>query len=164
MATPTTLPASFTAGQVLTAAQMNNLRGAFRVLQVVNAQYSTEVTSTTSTAITSGLSATITPSSTSSKILISYSFACQKTGASSQNSVGIQLRRGASSIQAQANVGYMNLASELYLVVPGIYLDSPNTTSATTYELFFFSGANTASALAQPGSNISNITLMEISA
>jgi len=37
MATPTSLPASFTSGQVLTAAQMNNLRGGFRVLQVEQA-------------------------------------------------------------------------------------------------------------------------------
>jgi hypothetical protein len=37
MATPTTLPASFVAGSILTAAELNDLRGAFRVLQVVNA-------------------------------------------------------------------------------------------------------------------------------
>ena len=36
MATPTTLPATFVAGNVLTAAQMNDLRGAFRVLQIVS--------------------------------------------------------------------------------------------------------------------------------
>ena len=35
MATPTTLPAAFVSGAILTADQMNNLRGAFRVLQVV---------------------------------------------------------------------------------------------------------------------------------
>ena len=35
MATPTNLPASFVAGAILTAAQQNDLRGAFRVLQVV---------------------------------------------------------------------------------------------------------------------------------
>jgi hypothetical protein len=33
MATPTNLPATFVAGNVLTAAQQNGLRGAFRVLQ-----------------------------------------------------------------------------------------------------------------------------------
>jgi hypothetical protein len=44
MATPTTLPASFVAGNILTAAQLNNLRGAFRVLQVVQA---TDATLTT---------------------------------------------------------------------------------------------------------------------
>jgi hypothetical protein len=164
MATPTTLPASFTAGQVLTAAQMNNLRGAFRVLQTVNVEYATQVSTSSSTLVTSGLAATITPTSTSSKILVQYSFACQKTGASSQNSVGIQLRRGGSGIQTHTNIGYMNLASELYMVVPGIYLDSPATVSATTYTIFFSNPANVAAALAQPGSNPSNIILMEISA
>ena len=73
MATPTTLPASFTAGQVLTASQMNNLRGAFRVLQVVSTTktdtYTDSSASGTLTTVT-GLSATITPSATTSKILI----------------------------------------------------------------------------------------------
>ena len=49
MATPTTLPASFTAGQVLTAAQMNDLRGAFRVLQVVQATKANTFSTTSAT-------------------------------------------------------------------------------------------------------------------
>jgi hypothetical protein len=36
MATPTALPTAFVAADVLTAANMNLLRGAFRVLQVVS--------------------------------------------------------------------------------------------------------------------------------
>jgi hypothetical protein len=36
MATPTTLPATFVAGNVLEAEQLNDLRGAFRVLQTVS--------------------------------------------------------------------------------------------------------------------------------
>jgi hypothetical protein len=39
MAAVTPLPATFVSGDVLTAAQMNDLRGAFRVLQVVSATY-----------------------------------------------------------------------------------------------------------------------------
>lgn len=72
MATPTTLPATFVAGNVLTAAQMNNLRGAFRVLQVVSTTLTTSFTSGAGGAYANvtGLSATITPSATSSKILI----------------------------------------------------------------------------------------------
>jgi hypothetical protein len=48
MAAVTTLPAAFVAGNVLTAAQLNNLRGAFRVLQVVQSITTTAVTITSS--------------------------------------------------------------------------------------------------------------------
>jgi hypothetical protein len=50
MATPTNLPATQTTGNVLTAAYMNDLRGAFRVLQVVQGTPVTaEVSNSTST-------------------------------------------------------------------------------------------------------------------
>ena len=74
MATPTSLPASFSSGAVLTAAQMNNLRGAFRILQVVQTIktdiYSSGSVAQGGEADVTGLTATITPSSTSSKILV----------------------------------------------------------------------------------------------
>jgi len=44
------------------------------------------------------------------------------------------------------------------------YLDSPATTSATTYKTQITSGNNTASVAAQTSSSISTITLMEIAA
>ena len=71
MATPTTLPATFVAGNVLEAEQLNDLRGAFRVLQTV----STTKTDTFSSAVTAftdvtGLSVSITPSSATSTILV----------------------------------------------------------------------------------------------
>jgi len=71
MATPTSLPATFVAGNVLTAAQMNDLRGAFRILQVVSTT-KTDTFTTTSTSFTdvTGMSVTITPTATSSKVLV----------------------------------------------------------------------------------------------
>ena len=73
MATPTSLPAAWSASQVLTASSLNNLRGAFRILQVVSTTktdtYSDSSATGTLTTIT-GLTATITPSATTSKILI----------------------------------------------------------------------------------------------
>ena len=41
MATPTALPSTFVANTVLPAADLNLLRGAFRVLQVVQSSYAT---------------------------------------------------------------------------------------------------------------------------
>ena len=164
MATPTTLPATFVAGNILTAIQMNDLRGAFRVLQVVNASYSTAVSTTTSTFVTTGLAATITPSSTSSKILCIV----QQAGVGKDNNTWTRFRlyRGASSIiEFESVAGYTGTAASNYIGTAGtVYLDSPATISATTYTTYFNSGANIASAVMQNNSSTSTITLMEISA
>lgn len=144
MATPTTLPATFVAGNVLTAAQMNDLRGAFRILQVVSTTktdtFSASITAGNDTAIT-GLSATITPSSATSKILAVVNVAgCRDVDAAV---FGIRLFRGATEIGSGAAasnrtnllVGTYSGAGNTEMIqnVAANYLDSPATTSATTY-------------------------------
>jgi hypothetical protein len=168
MATPTTLPASFTAGQVLTAAQMNNLRGAFRVLQVVNASTAALVSNSTNTYVDTGLSATITPQSATSKILVLVSQnGLHKSDANAGNRIDIQLLRGATAILVVcADACFTNTAMQL--AVPSAtstFLDSPATTSATTYKTQFKNSSGTAAISVQfNNSNPSTITLMEISA
>jgi hypothetical protein len=164
MATPTTLPAAFTAGQVLTAAQMNNLRGAFRILQVVAATTSTTTSSSTTTQIDTTLTATITPTSTSSKVLVYVS----QNGCDKINNTYILLRllRGATVIN---NLGVTdgftnNNDNNRFGSISGMYLDSPATTSATTYKTQFSSGGGGASVSVQISSAESSIVLMEISA
>jgi hypothetical protein len=166
MATPTTLPATFTSGQILTAAQMNDLRGAFRVLQVVQGTTQTQVVTTSTSYVTSGLSATITPSSTSSLILVS----CSGTFSATFGTEGFAtIFRGT---VAGTNLGPANGFNTIYvtgttgvqnLVASASYLDNPATTSAQTYTLgikkngsgsVYFSTINT----------LSTMTLMEISA
>ena len=149
MATPTSLPASFTAGQVLTAAQMNNLRGAFRVLQVVtaNTENNSGTTVSTTAYTATGLTATITPTSTSSKILILVSQANRKTNADSQTEVQSKIYRGATALGSNffLSTCYTNAAEELRIMASLTYLDSPATTSATTYTMYGAASAGTAS-------------------
>lgn len=164
MATPTSLPIASVAGDVLTAAYVNGLRGAFRVLQVVQAQTSTPVSTTTTTFVTTGLAATITPTSTSSKILCIV----QQSGVGKDNNTWTRLRlyRGASSIiEFESVAGYTGTAASNYVGTAGtVYLDSPATVAATTYTTYVASGANIASAVVQNNNGASTITLMEISA
>ena len=168
MATPTTLPASFTAGEVLTAAQMNNLRGAFRVLQVVSANYGTQVTNLTSTYADTGLSLSITPQSTSSKILVLVNQAgCGKSSGNVGNAVVLKLVRGATDLLIFENLGgFTNSALANYIGSCGAtYLDSPATTSATTYKTQFKNIFNGDGVTVQANNtNNSSITLLEISA
>ena len=73
MATPTTLPATFVAGNVLTAAQMNDLRGAFRIVRVSSVAktdtFSASVAAGASTDIT-GLSITHTVQESTNQVLL----------------------------------------------------------------------------------------------
>jgi hypothetical protein len=167
MATPTNLPATAVSGEILTAAYVNNLRGAFRVLQVVSATTSTAVTNNTNVQADTGLTATITPQSATSKILVLVNQAgCEKTAAANDNGLNIFLYRGASQIlQFVYAGGYTGTALQVISGFSTVYLDSPATTSATTYKTRFANFTNTAAVIVQVGSiPASTITLMEISA
>ncbi len=165
MATPTTLPATFVAGDVLTAAQMNNLRGAFRVLQVVYGSSATQTTNSSNTYADTTLSASITPSATSSKVLVIVNQAgCFKdTNNTWQNLV---LLRGASIVvQFGSYGGYTASTADIgFGTVSTSYLDSPSTTSATTYKTQQASNNNNAKVGCQAAGATSTIILMEISA
>lgn len=181
MATPTTLPATFVAGNVLTAAQMNDLRGAFRILQVVSTLKTDVFTTSSATWVdVTGLSVTITPSSTSSKILVLAS-----VGVGAQAATMIKLTGGNTATYVgdaagsrERGVGYQHISTG-YGVTHGpatysaMYLDSPATTSATTYKVQTqaFSGyvayinrSHNDSDTADYMRGASTITVMEISA
>ena len=107
------------------------------VLQVVSASSGTQVINNTSTYTDTGLTVNITPTSASNKVLI---FA----------SVPFQIGSNGGSIQAKFNIvrGTTDLVSNLAVLnISGIvmsanvqkmlFLDSPNTTSSTTYKIQF---------------------------
>jgi hypothetical protein len=160
MATPTTLPASFTAGQVLTAAQMNDLRGAFRILQVVSATTTTVTTVTSTTFVDTSLTATITPQSSTSKILVlsNQTLFVANAGDSTDN----RLVRGSTTIANQIAQPYST--SVILGQITYCYLDSPATTSATTYKTTFNRSAGAGNVTAQFGSATGSMILLEVSA
>ena len=166
MATPTTLPATFVAGNVLTAAQLNDMRGAFRVLQVVSAEYAVQAASSVMTFADTGLSLAITPTSSSSKILVQVAQQIGKDDTNSANCVALKLFRGATDLGVyHGRMGWTNTASYSWQVSTYNYLDSPATTSAVTYKTQFANGlVASASVYTQFVQGKSTITLMEISA
>jgi hypothetical protein len=164
MATPTNLPSSFSVGAILTAAQMNDVRGAFRILQVVTNTYSTAYSNSTNTYTDVGPSVDITPQATSSKILVvaNINGAFKQTN---NTALDLEIRRGTTTIYtATAN---FNTGSVLTNVgsVTMVYLDSPATTALRTYKVRGRSSANLASVGAQLlGASDSSITVFEVSA
>ena len=165
MATPTNLPAAAVTGEVLTAAYVNNLRGAFRVLQVVTATTTTEVVNNTSTYADAGLSATITPQSTTNKILVMTTQDVGKDTGNAENRLQMRIMRGATQIQETgALLCYTGSAIFNIISQSFHYLDSPSTTSAVTYKTQFKNPNNTAAVKTQYGGGTGVIILMEISA
>jgi hypothetical protein len=141
--------ATGTSGQVLTsggagvAPTFAAVSGG-KVLQVVTAVYSTRVDTTSTSVVTTGLTASITPSSTSNKILVLTSSPMgtyyDNGSAISARYGGVFLFRGTvagteltrkqfgRTLVATSTVSGSSLA-----VVPFVYLDSPSTDSAVSY-------------------------------
>lgn len=106
-----------------------------KVLQIVYANYGTELQMASTSYATTGLTASITPSSASSKVLI---IAGVPSFAESGNQCILTLFRGtvAGTNLGQANWGMARLLAGTGNAMASqalIYMDAPNTTSATTY-------------------------------
>ena len=146
------------------------------ILQVVSVTKDTSFT-TTSTSFTdiTGLSVAITPSATSSKILVLMNVATGNTVSTAITMT--QLVRGSTAISIGAS-GETGEPATGYTSQPGYdmgqvavqYLDSPSTTSETTYKLQLRSinGSQIATInrtgeyQSQQGNVASGITLMEV--
>ena len=116
-----------------------------KVLQIVQGSTSTETRNSTNTLADTTLTAAITPISSSNKVLVLLNQAgCDKSSANAGNQMILKLLRGASVIATFANnAGYTNSTLTLSFGSVGcIYLDSPSTTSATTYKTQLSSGDN----------------------
>ncbi len=155
-----------------------------KVLQVVQATKGDTASTNSTTAVTTGLEASITPSSTSSKVLVTvvFGYTCE----ADVNSV-FQLNRDSTAIHLADAAGSRKRASvaSIYQESSGnsqMYggtinaLDTPSSTSSITYKLMYFSGeaGNSNSIFFNRSSgdsdddefkrSISSITLMEIGA
>jgi len=147
--------------------------GGGKVLQVVQATTTTSTTIASTTYTDTGLSGSITPSSTSSKILVMTLQTVFYKRNANQLYVAGRLLRGATSVQDLDAYNYIasnafnsSVPFELYQQFAITYLDSPATTSSTTYktqgkiQTIADSGTSTYQIASSPGVMI----LMEIGA
>jgi hypothetical protein len=134
------------------------------VLQVVNAFYATQTSNNTGNYIDTGLTASITPTSSSSKILVLVSQNGLYKGSSATNVLGrVKLLRNSSDLILICNeIGEGLTAAGGLGGVSCCYLDSPATTSSTTYKTQFQNANNLF--YVQISSSVSTITLLEIAA
>ena len=133
------------------------------VLQVVMGSTQSEVATTSTSLIDSGLSAAITPSSTSSKVLVIAHQSFAKGAANTQ--IDANLLKGSSVVVNQWLNDDVRTADGTALYLPPaalVYLDSPSTTSATTYKTQFRNAAGTGQVSVNCNNGAAKIVLMEI--
>jgi hypothetical protein len=141
------------------------------VLQVVQGKTTTGVTSTTSTFVDTGLTASITPTSATSKILVIVTQGCTIIFDGSGEPYGsLKIVRNSTDIFVPSNesMAYIRASASASSLRMGnyqsfTYLDSPATTASTTYKTQQKLGSGT-SFLTQVASSPSTIILMEIAA
>lgn len=149
--------------------------GGGKVLQVVQGTTTTATTIASTTFTDSTLTATITPSATTSKVLVMVAQFVTVSANTRQAQMGINLMRGATQLGNFGNSGYETYGGRfdgstlaiVRAIVNFNYLDSPSTTSATTYKTQgkLDTTANGQSLVFQEtGSTNSVIILMEIGA
>jgi len=155
---------------VATATGSATQASAGRVLQVVQGTTTTYTTTTSGSFTDTNLSASITPSSSSSKILVLVTQNIYVDSGGADNGGATQIVRNATGVfgSANSNSFYINAngitaGTALVMYIGMNYLDSPATTSATTYKTQM-RAENSSTIVAQVNNNTSSITLMEISA
>jgi hypothetical protein len=130
------------------------------VIQVVNATYATATTTSGTTLVNTGLTASITPKFSTSKILVLVTQQeCQNSLAGTGMKLAL-LRSGSVVHSFAFYAGYVSLG--LNACYSTNYLDSPATTSSVTYSTQFALSSANGSCTVQNDSAVSTITLMEI--
>jgi hypothetical protein len=175
MATPTNLPADFVPGAVLTAAQMDDLRGAFRILQVVSTTDNTPRSTTANYPTTSGISLTITPQSTSSLIYLMASVTFGGNGGSNANKIvlaGLSFGAGSTTPLYSTRVSASSIV-DWYINSSMNLIHAPATTSACVYNILYgrYSASfdntcllNTGAIPTGNGAGFTTFTAFEVSA
>jgi len=135
-----------------------------KIGQVVNTNFTANtVTSSTSYVDITNFTASITPTLSTSKVLVMANFSGYLDGIPSSIPVSYyQIVRGSTALYSGASLGFysggISSGVTIYPMQTLIYLDSPSTTSSTTYKIQ--TKANTGNNAGANG--VSSLTLMEV--
>ena len=137
-----------------------------KVLQVVSDTNTAQQTTNSTSFQNSNCSIAITPSSTSSKILILFNIGSLYVSATGYAWGTVFRGDNTGTNLGYGDTGFGGIHSDSgtggHASVSGSYLDSPNTTSATTYTLGWRSSSSGYTAYFSGGGSKSVITLVEI--
>lgn len=138
-----------------------------KILQVVGATDSTQRTTTSATFVTGSntLSVAITPSSASNKVLVFATF-FGGTSDSDTASSYFTLQRGSTNLGGSNGMAGIesNFDGRMYVPVSLMFLDSPSTTSSTTYAVYMRADSGSTAYINPEGNVTASIIAVEVSA
>ena len=144
------------------------------ILQVVQNSFSTQTSLNSTSYIDTGLTATITPSATSSKVLVLGWMQVSSSLFASPYYVygyGFNIVRGSTEIKSGSGLQYYQAIADSDISYSVFnrphnfsFLDSPNTTSATTYKIQAKEEDINASLQINQSSQTSEMILIEVAA
>ena len=133
------------------------------VLQVLGIKTLDATATSSNTYVNTGITLAITPSSTSSKILVNVNCAGCGTSGHSSAHMGLKIFRDSTDIiKFEGQGGYNAVAGEDSGGYSCSYLDSPSSTSAVTYMVKLANVGNVGTCRLGHSTSVSTITLMEI--
>jgi len=133
-----------------------------KVLQVKHDAHTATASTTSSSYQDIPLEITITPSSSSNKILCFVNLCSIATGSSATSAISVRIVRDSTEVAVTNNFGYQQTTGENYYTLGLHKEDSPSSTSELTYKVQFKNReSNTVTINAYNGNN-STLTVMEI--
>ena len=165
-----------TTGQILTVASgvpawSTPAASSAKVIQVISATTTTATTVSGTTYADTTLTASITPTLSTSKILVITMQSSEVNGSTNASYGAMRLMRGATAIWTSSDeqfgfyvAGASSATTEIRFLANVVYMDSPATTSATTYKTQVKGQFSNQNFKTQIGSTSSTIILMEIGA
>jgi len=154
------------ADDAVTAAKISDAVGLGKIGQVVSATVSSDTEITTNSGTVAGATASITPTATSSKVIVL--FHCPMLMDANSNAYAeVRLFRGSTQIMIASDItcySYNNVTMTDFFSIN--FLDSPSSTSSLTYQCKFYEhGSSTLKLMDTSGSGgvgTSSMTLMEV--
>tara|TARA_B100001094_G_scaffold108298_1_gene104249 strand:- start:2179 stop:2643 length:465 start_codon:yes stop_codon:yes gene_type:complete len=133
------------------------------IKQVVYAETNTETTVTSNVLIDTTLQATITPTSSSSKILVIIDHPNCAKSTNTASGIRLYLYRGSTEIRQITNGAGKNNQTDTFIFgISSHYYDSPATTSSITYKTKFNNFVSGSSVTVQDNNIHSYMTLVEV--
>ncbi len=141
--------------------------GGGKINQLVTGTLTSSVTSTSTTMADTGLSVSITPSATSSKVFLLINLGGIRMSASTYISLSIYKQVGGGGYselrKIENGLGYINGSSFQTISKSQFYLDTTNTTSQVDYKIYFaYNGSGTNVKINVDSQEYSTITAMEV--
>lgn len=140
----------------------SNMKG--RIVQTVFSSTTTTVTSASNTPVSTGITATITPTSATSKIIVqSSAVGLYKTG---NAEIDIKMyKNGSFAYIIDGDAGYTASTTTNFVAgTSNVYVETAGSTSSKTYTLMINNDAGTTGTVGVTSSGTSSIIIWEISA